>query len=64
APMALAAQPLLTRQRSRRMLKQWSDDQTIQYAAAVAGLVCASFPGVLNSPTHAQVMQFIHDHGM
>ena len=46
------------------MLKQWSDDQTIQYAAAVAGLVCASFPGVLNSPTHAQVMQFIHDHGM
>lgn len=46
------------------MLKQWSDDQTIQYAAAVAGLVCASFPGVLNSPTHTQVMQFIHDHGM
>jgi sugar/nucleoside kinase (ribokinase family) len=44
------------------LLQQWSDDQTIQYAAAVAGLVCASFPGVLNSPTHAQVMQFIHDH--
>ncbi|NOH02833.1 MAG: carbohydrate kinase family protein [Chloroflexi bacterium] len=45
------------------MLQQWSDDQTIQYAAAVAGLVCASFPGVLNSPTHAEVMQFIQEHG-
>ena len=41
------------------MLKQWSDDQTIRYAAAVAGLVCATFPGVLNSPTHAEVMRFI-----
>jgi sugar/nucleoside kinase (ribokinase family) len=44
------------------MLQKWSDDQVIQYAAAVAGLVCASFPGVLNSPTHAQVMQFIEEH--
>lgn len=44
------------------MLKKWSDDQTIQYAAAVAGLVCASFPGVLNSPTHAEVMRFIEEH--
>jgi sugar/nucleoside kinase (ribokinase family) len=46
------------------MLEKWSDDQTIQYAAAVAGLVCASFPGVLNSPSHAEVMQFIQDHAM
>ncbi|MDX9954291.1 MAG: carbohydrate kinase family protein [Anaerolineae bacterium] len=44
------------------MLQQWDDDQTIQYAAAVAGLVCASFPGVLHSPTHAEVMRFIQDH--
>ncbi len=44
------------------LLQQWSDDQAIQYAAAVAGMVCASFPGVLNSPTHAEVMQFIRDH--
>ncbi|WP_129676446.1 carbohydrate kinase family protein [Candidatus Chloroploca sp. Khr17] len=41
------------------MLQQWSDEQTIQYAAAVAGMVCASFPGVLNSPTHAEVMRFM-----
>jgi sugar/nucleoside kinase (ribokinase family) len=46
------------------MLQRWSDDQTIQYAAAVAGLVCARFPGVLNSPTHAEVIQFIHEHGL
>jgi len=44
------------------MLQQWDDDQTIQYAAAVAGLVCASFPGVLNSPTHAEVLKFIQEH--
>jgi len=43
-------------------LQQWDDEHTIQYAAAVAGLVCASFPGVLNSPTHAEVMQFIQEH--
>jgi sugar/nucleoside kinase (ribokinase family) len=46
------------------MLNKWSDDQIIQYAAAVAGLVCASFPGVLNSPSHAEVMQFIQDRSM
>jgi sugar/nucleoside kinase (ribokinase family) len=46
------------------MLQQWDDDQTIQYAAAVAGLVCASFPGVLNSPTHAEVIQFIQEQGL
>ncbi|MBE0696221.1 MAG: carbohydrate kinase family protein, partial [Anaerolineaceae bacterium] len=42
------------------LLHQWTDEATIQYASAVAALVCASFPGVLNSPTHAEVMQFIH----
>ena len=44
------------------MLKQWGDDQIIQYAAALAGLVCERFPGVLNSPTHAEVMRFIQTH--
>jgi len=46
------------------LLQQWSDDQIIQYAAAVAGLVCASFPGVLNSPSHDQVIQFIQAHSV
>ena len=44
------------------MLQQWSDEQIMQYAAALAGLVCASFPGVLNSPTHAETMRFIEEH--
>jgi sugar/nucleoside kinase (ribokinase family) len=44
------------------MLQQWRDDQIIQYAAAVAGLVCERFPGVLNSPTHTEVMRFIQAH--
>jgi sugar/nucleoside kinase (ribokinase family) len=44
------------------MLQQWEDEQIIRYAAALAGLVCASFPGVLNSPTHTAVMQFIQSH--
>lgn len=44
------------------LLQQWNDDRIIQYATAVAGLVCASFPGVLNCPTHAEVMRFIQEH--
>lgn len=44
------------------MLNKWSDEKTIQYASAMAAMVCASFPGVLNSPTHAAVLQFIRDH--
>jgi sugar/nucleoside kinase (ribokinase family) len=46
------------------LLKQWSDAETIRYASAVAGMVCASFPGVLNSPTHAEVMEFIHQQSL
>lgn len=46
------------------MLQQWGDCRTIRYAAAVAGLVCASFPGVLNSPTRAEVMRFIQAHSL
>jgi len=44
------------------MLNRWSDEQTIRYASAMAAMVCASFPGVLNSPTHAAVTQFIQKH--
>jgi len=46
------------------LLKQWSDEETIRYASAVAGMVCASFPGVLNSPTHAEVMEFFHQQAL
>lgn len=44
------------------MLNHWSDEKAIQYASAMAAMVCASFPGVLNSPTHTVVMKFIQDH--
>jgi len=44
------------------LLNQWSDEKTIQYASAMAAMVCASFPGVLNSPTHAAILQFIQGH--
>jgi sugar/nucleoside kinase (ribokinase family) len=41
------------------LLQGWDDDKIIQYASAVAGLVCERIPGVLESPTHAEVMRFI-----
>jgi sugar/nucleoside kinase (ribokinase family) len=41
------------------LLQQWDDAQIIRYAAAISGMVCASFPGVLNSPTHPEVMKFM-----
>ena len=43
------------------MLKKWGDEEIIQYAAAVAGMVCMRFPGVLNSPTNPEVMGFIQE---
>lgn len=44
------------------MLNHWSDEKTIQFASAIAAMVCASFPGVLNSPNHAAVLKFIQDY--
>ncbi len=40
-------------------LKGWADDQMIDFAAAVAALVCTRFPGVLNAPTHDEVTDFM-----
>lgn len=41
------------------LLQNWNDEKIIQYASAVAGLVCESIPGVLNSPKPAEVIHFI-----
>jgi sugar/nucleoside kinase (ribokinase family) len=41
------------------LLQDWPDGQAIHYASALAAQVCASFPGVLNSPTHAQVLDLL-----
>ena len=40
-------------------VKGWTDEQMIDFAAAVAAIVCTRFPGVLNAPTHDEVMDFM-----
>lgn len=44
------------------LLQNWNDDKTIQFASAVAGLVCERIPGVLKSPRLAEVMRLIQRH--
>jgi sugar/nucleoside kinase (ribokinase family) len=44
------------------LLQGWDDDQVVRYASALAGLVCMSSPGVLNGPTHAEVLAFLEEH--
>jgi sugar/nucleoside kinase (ribokinase family) len=41
-------------------LKGWTDDKTIDFAAAVAAITCTRFPGVLNAPTYAEVGDFVN----
>jgi sugar/nucleoside kinase (ribokinase family) len=45
------------------LLQGWDDDQIIRYSSALAGLVCLSSPGVMNSPTHTEVLEFIQQNG-
>jgi sugar/nucleoside kinase (ribokinase family) len=45
------------------MLRNWPDEKVIEYASAVAGMVCRSFPGVLNSPSNEEVVDFIQTQG-
>jgi len=40
-------------------LNGWEDSKTIQFAAAVAGIVCTRYPGALNSPSYDEVMHFL-----
>jgi sugar/nucleoside kinase (ribokinase family) len=40
-------------------LKQWTTQESIQFASALAAMVCQSFPGVLNSPSYDEVLSFI-----
>ncbi len=41
------------------LLNGWNDAETIRYASALAGMICATFPGVLRCPSHAEVLRFI-----
>jgi sugar/nucleoside kinase (ribokinase family) len=45
------------------LLKGWGDEAVIRYAAALAALVCGRFPGVLDSPRHREVVQFMRAQG-
>jgi sugar/nucleoside kinase (ribokinase family) len=40
-------------------LNGWAVDKTIDFAAAVAAMTCTRFPGVLNSPTLDEVVDFM-----
>ena len=41
-------------------VKGWTDEQMIDFAAAVAAIVCTRFPGVLHAPAHVEVADFMH----
>ena len=45
------------------LLQGWEDEQIIRYSSALAGLVCLSSPGVMNGPTHQEVLDFIKQNG-
>lgn len=40
-------------------LNDWETHEMIEFAAAVAALVCATSPGVLNAPTITEVVEFL-----
>ena len=42
------------------LLQGWEDEAVVRYASALAALICMSFPGVLNCPTHAAVLEFMN----
>jgi len=44
-------------------LSEWPMDKTLEFASALAAIVCQSFPGVLNSPSYDEVISFLRDHG-
>jgi sugar/nucleoside kinase (ribokinase family) len=42
-------------------LKGWTDDRMVDFAAAVAAIICTRFPGVLNAPTYDEVSDFVSE---
>ncbi len=43
------------------LLKKWPIGKSIEFASALAAIVCQSFPGVLNSPSYEEVLSFLKD---
>jgi len=46
------------------LLKKWPTGKTIEFASALAAIVCQSLPGVLNSPSYDKVISFINHRGL
>jgi sugar/nucleoside kinase (ribokinase family) len=44
------------------LVKKWPTERTIDFASALAAIVCQSFPGVLNSPSYDEVLSFMKKH--
>ena len=45
------------------LLRKWPLERMIEFASALAAMVCQSFPGVLNSPSYGEVISFLKDYG-
>jgi sugar/nucleoside kinase (ribokinase family) len=42
------------------LLERWTMEETIRFAAALAAIVCMRFPGVMNSPSLDEIMEFMN----
>jgi sugar/nucleoside kinase (ribokinase family) len=43
------------------LLQGWDDAAIVRYASALAAIVCTRFPGVLDSPSHDEVVAFMQE---
>lgn len=41
------------------LLRGWEDSRTVEFAAAVAAIVCTRYPGAMNSPGYDEVVDFM-----
>ena len=41
------------------LLEQWSDAECVRFASALAAMTCLRFPGVLQSPSRAEVQSYL-----
>ena len=44
------------------LLENWPTEKTIDFASALAAMVCQSVPGVLHSPSYDRVISFIRNY--
>ena len=46
------------------ILRGWADERTLQFASAVAALVCTTTPGCIHPPTLQEVRRFLAERGI